>query len=806
MKTTLSFLLLFTFLVSCTMHSTENNDGSTNISQENTSKKSPKISKNKSKKNRTKKTFVFNATNKPLVDLINELASEKYLNIILPQGALAITAKINYQVKEKMTIDAAWNRTLDILALLGYTVRPEADDMLTVVKNDGPNNAREPFSVYIDSPLPLLPDTPEVIKALFYLTNLSIKISGNDLMALLKDMLSSNADIKMDPKTNALILTDKSINIKNVMKIIQELDQSGIRDSIEILPLYYTSAQVLDDLFNKQLLAPDQSIVTGNVSGNPSYFPKNTKIIGLERTNSLVIMGTPSGIDAVKDFIIKYIDRPLESGESILHVYELKYLNAIQFAPILQQIVTPGQRDQATGKVAGPQQYFKDVIVQAELVRKTELIQPTQPGGTPTGATQPIAEGAQIGGNRLIVAARKKDWVRIKKLIENLDKPQPQVAIEVLIVDLTLSKDKIAASQIRNKSGVHDTLAKNIDFQMANIGAPIVGQDVVGTTPAGDPVVEFAGGLMANLLQFFPNNPGTNLANDATPGSLIISLNDRINGVWGLFQVLNQFANTTILAQPFVVTTNHQQATVTIQEERLLPGDADTSNNAVAVKFETVVAGLTVDILPHISLTNNINLQVTVNLNQFNNNVSNNRNTRVVQTSANVGNGQILALGGLVRQNDNINITQLSPLSKIPIFGWLFKGEEKVTIKNNLMIFICPTVIEPRLQGGIDDYTEKKLAFTRSDIDDHLAFENLKDPITRWFFQPDKTYGERVIKDYTHAATHTENEKDEFYFNVIRPNMRKALANNDNTANPDAEKLKLLVMNEENPVLNVSSN
>lgn len=764
----------------------------------------PKISKKKLKNNRTKKKFTFNAINQPLVDIINELAAEKHLNIILPQGALAINAKINYQVKDKMTIDAAWDRVMDILALLGYSLRPESNNMLTIVKNDGPNVAREAFAIYMDVPLASLPNTTEVIKALFYLRNLSIKISGNDISALLKDMLSNNADIKIDSKTNALILTDKSINIKNVMKIIQELDQSGMRDSIEILPLYYTSAQVIDDLFNKQLLAADPNNPSGTASGGPSFFPKNTKIIGLERTNALVIMGTPNGIDAVKDFIIKYIDRPLESGESILHVYELKYLNAIQFAPILQQIVTPGQRDQATGKVTGPQQYFKDVIVQAELVRKTELIQPTQPGGTPTGATQPIAEGAQIGGNRLIIAARKKDWVRIKKLIENLDKPQPQVAIEVLIVDLTLAKDKIAAAQMRNKSGVHDTLAKNVDFQTANIGAPVVGQDVIGTTPEGDPLTVFAGGLMSNLLQFFPNNPTLNLASDATPGSLIISLNDRINGVWGLFQVLNQFANTTILAQPFLVTTNHQQATVTIQEERLLPGDADTSNNAVAVKFETVVAGLTIDILPHISLTNNINLQVTVNLNQFNNAVSNNRNTRVVQTCANVGNGQILALGGLIRNSDNINVTQLSPLSKIPIFGWLFKGEEKVSTKNNLMIFICPTVIEPRLQGGIDTYTEKKLDLTRSEIDSHLAFENLRDPITRWFFQPDKSYGERIMKDYTHAATHKEDEKDDFYFDVIRPNINKALAQNEpnNSETTDAEKLKLLVMNEENPLLN----
>ena len=46
-----------------------------------------------------------------------------------------------------------------------------------------------------------------------------------------------------------------------------------------------------------------------------------------------------------------------------------------------------------------------------------------------------------------------KDWIRIKTLIEELDKPQLQVAIEVLIVDLNLSRNKSLGSQIRNKSG-----------------------------------------------------------------------------------------------------------------------------------------------------------------------------------------------------------------------------------------------------------------------------------------------------------------------------------------------------------------
>ena len=116
---------------------------------------------------------------------------------------------------------------------------------------------------------------------------------------------------RKDDKTNALILTDKATNIKAVMRIIFELDKGGLRDKIEIIPLYYTSATLIENLFNTKLLAkPQQPGVGAGATPTPdqvSYFPKNTKIIGLPRNNTLVIMGTSYSIDLVRDFIIKYI-------------------------------------------------------------------------------------------------------------------------------------------------------------------------------------------------------------------------------------------------------------------------------------------------------------------------------------------------------------------------------------------------------------------------------------------------------------------------------------------------------------------
>ena len=94
----------------------------------------------------------------------------------------------------------------------------------------------------------------------------------------------------------------------------------------------------------------------------------------------------------------------------------------------------------------------KGVVVEAEEVKAVEVKTTTEEitleakgGYTPTGL------GAQqiiTGGNRLIVAALNDDWVKLRDLIETLDKPQPQVILEVLVLDILGTKQHIVAGYI----------------------------------------------------------------------------------------------------------------------------------------------------------------------------------------------------------------------------------------------------------------------------------------------------------------------------------------------------------------------
>ncbi len=736
------------------------------------------------------KKYTFNYQDVPLTDIINEWATENKLNVLLPQGSQAITTKIKYALPYKVTKEQFTEELYKLLEFAGYSWEVK-NNQLTIIKIDA-NTQREPLTLYINPMLEEIPDTGQVIQAIFYLSNLKVKDPNSPLDALLKGqtgMLSTNASLKVDEKTNALIIIDKANTIRAAMTIIRQLDLEGIPDAIEVLPLYYVQANYIETLF-KQLFTTTPQVATAPgtreaATKTSTYFPPNTKVLALNRTNTIVIMGSVRAIRIVKEFIIKYIDHPLDSGKSILHIYELQYLNAEESAPILQQLVNKKETGQAqTQAAAGPTRDFMDVIIEAEKTSITAAIAPTTAEGAPAAA---VSEGVQQGGNRLIIAARKKDWQRIKKLIEELDTPVPQVAIEVLVVDLSLNENKVLGDQMRNKSGFNSSLSNNINFQTANLAAPIIQPANNIINASGETVSSFpANALASNLLQFITDN--TNLANVATPGSLVISFNDpNGSGIWNVIQLLDKYTNNTILTQPFIVTTDNKQATISLSEDRLLEGGANTDGGAITVKNEYVTAATSIDILPTISVgTKNINLQLNITVNTFISN-ANNRASRLIQTNANVGDGEVLALGGLITTTDSVTEFDTPLLARIPLLGWFFKRRSKTRIKTNLMIFISPKIIQPRIGGGADTYTENKLCFVETQLQDEANFEDLRDPITRWFFKPNVNFAHDVIDDYV--------EQQASY--PIEP--KKV-----NVEKEQLKELKELIQGQDNPVLKLS--
>lgn len=701
----------------------------------------------------------INYVDEDILDIINDLSAKKDVNVIVPTGASALKVKVNFKLPYKETIDGAWDLLLTFLDMAGYAMLPK-NGMYIITKKTkevfDAKHARQPARLFIDTPPEQLDATDERITYLYYFTNIKVSEGGDGHIAeVAKKILPDQTFYKLDASNNSILLNGKSFDIKAFMELISQFDHIGYKEQIEFIELRYTSADNVARMFNDQILKTTQPKTSlarlrsdTKKPSEDSYFPESIKIIPYERRNSLVVLGRLQAIERVRDFIYKYIDVELESGQSILHVYKLQYLEAASFAKVLENIVKQGGATGGTGQskgtsAGGIEKFFKDVI-----------IIPDKP------SVQPKPNEMQYAGsNKLIIAARNDDWIRIKELIEKLDRPQPQVIIEVLIADLTLNDIRRLGAQFRNPAGI--PFPGQTSMQAAHLVNPVIQQDFSGGSASSH---TDATSLATDLIeQGIQNATGgdpsaltpasfTQNVLGASAGSAVLQMADDDGKTWSILKILNSFSYVKVLSHPHVVVTNNHKAKISGGQERKVQDQANPGGSGTTVQRKDIKATLDVEITPRISSNNEVVLNLNIDINEFSSAdaADGNRNIRKLTTSAYLKSGDVLALGGLVKTNMQDESTRTPILAHVPILGWLFKNRQENEDQTSLAVFITPTIIHPKLRSGIDDYTNMYTQIAKNHSQKEELFHGLKDPITRWFFGGEVESGKAVDEFMTH--------------------------------------------------------
>lgn len=711
----------------------------------------------KTKKNRQvdleQRTISFKYENENLVDIINSLAEQKKVNVIMSsKESDKVQGKVTIDVQEKITLEEAWQLLATILDSAGFSMIKEGD-WYEIIKNTK-TIGTEPLPLYIGVNPDKLPNADFRIRYIYYLTNLKIAAPNgnpnndqNEIYSILMRLLPENKEkspVFLDIATNSIIISEKANSIRSAMKVIEYLDKIELQEKMEIIKLRYLSAQVVADIFNKNIQARDPNRYALDLRApEATYFSQNVRIMPYDRMNAVLVLGKKQDIERIKDFIYKYLDVPLDSGQSILHVYQLQYLDAFSFAQTLKTIVTQQAKTQSAGQTApttGIDRYFDEVKIMADIGKE---IKAPSSLGTEAVATN---QGEYSGGNKLIIACTNDDWKRIKELIEELDIPQPQVIIEVLIADLTATQTRNLASMLRNPACL--PLPDSVNAQSAQIAGIITNPNPSGSIPAAGSAQSLS--IASDLMNQFNASPYNTVASSATAGTAMISYNDKNGQTWGIQQVLDSLNITNTLTNPHVIATNNTPTKILSQDERLVP-DAPVNINAGATTItrKWIKAPITVQVTPRISSAELVNLNLDISINNFQSssftfadaksgeNLA--INTRVVRTNSNVRSGDILVLGGLSRIDDTNGLTKTPVLGDIPILGYFFKNRNKAESKTTLTIFICPTIIQPRLRAGIGTYTNDYVTISKAFAKEGVLFDSLRDPITRWFFRDIET-------------------------------------------------------------------
>ena len=268
--------------------------------------------------------------------------------------------------------------------------------------------------------------------------------------------------------------------------------------------------------------------------------------------------------------------------------------------------------------------------------------------------------------------------LRIERLVKELDIPPAQVMIEGKIVE--------ASESFTRRVGVNWSLS----------GSPVViaggagrnGNDVRLTPTVGFNAVNQSAAQAQNAF-----------------GSLRIGALDFFGNLDATLSLAQADSLVRIISSPRVVTMNKEKAEISqkgqvISIQTIQPaggGDPITTPTRIDVELKLVVT-------PQITNEGSVVLEVDL-LRQFAgaavdvNGVERPINSRAAKTKVLVPNGQTAVIGGIYQSDENIGEIGTPGLKDIPVLGWLFKQKSTERIKNELLLFLTPRILNAKDQG-----------------------------------------------------------------------------------------------------------
>jgi type IV pilus assembly protein PilQ len=288
--------------------------------------------------------------------------------------------------------------------------------------------------------------------------------------------------------------------------------------------------------------------------------------------------------------------------------------------------------------------------------------------------------------NTLMVTDTPDRIEAIQKLVQDLDRPVRQVQIESRIV--------IASSDFAHAIGVRfGVTAYHNKRNILAIAGDGPGADLVNpaTDPNEDGLIDIPG---------FPERYNVNLpVADANAGSLGVSFLAG-NVLLDLeLTALEAEGDGEVISTPRVVTANQSEAF--IQQGVEIPYEQAASSGATAVQFKEAVLELRAT--PLITPDNRVQLELEIKQDTVGEIYQTGRggsvpsiDTRELNTSVLVNNGETVVLGGIFQDERNRQEDRVPYLSSIPVLGNLFKRRSNATKKRELLIFVTPTIVEDR--------------------------------------------------------------------------------------------------------------
>lgn len=523
-----------------------------------------------------------------------------------------------------------------------------------------------------------------------------IRLRHIDAMAAvetLRPLVSPQGSLTANRNANSLVVADFADNIRRIRALASSIDRDT--STSEVVALKNAGA--------REIAAALQALVPA--AGEGAQAP--VAIVPIDSSNAVALRGDQA---MVARFVSMARDLDMRAaGGTELRVYWLEHANAETLLPTLQQLVgggsDPAQKAGLPPASSSSSSSSGSGGGAAAPATTTASTAPT----TVSGAGGSIAtRGPAIvtryeGANAIIVAANADVQRMLGELIRQLDARRPQVLVEAIVVEI--------GDDAAKRLGVQFLLGgKNIPFAATSYGnaqpniltlggayaATKLTQD--STTFDGTTVVTQTSSALGSSLQ---EAAAASLLS-ATGGFAGFAGDIGKNTVFGaIINAVKSDTTSNLLATPHIVTLDNQAAKFLVgQEVPITTGEALSKNFDNA--FRTVQreeVGIKLEVTPQVNGAGEVKLFLRQEVSSVAGPVSSRNsdlilNKRSFETTLTVDDGQILAIGGLLNDDERKTIERIPLLSDIPLIGELFKSRSRSRAKTNLMVFIRPTILK----------------------------------------------------------------------------------------------------------------
>jgi general secretion pathway protein D len=521
----------------------------------------------------------------------------------------------------------------------------------------------------------------------------------------LRPLVSPQGSVTANRSANSLIIADYADNVRRMRGLIREIDQDI--STTRMVPLKNAGA--------REIAGALSALAGSQTGGQGGSAVGGVTVIAVDSGNALLLRGDSNGVSRLANLAMD-LDRRAASASEIRVIF-LQYADAAKLLPVLQQLV--GQ----AAEVA-PASTSSSSSGNAPGGGAAPAAPITVSSGAARAKGEPVVTRFE-GANAIIISGPADIQRTLGEVVRQLDTRRDQVLVEAIIVEISNDAARklgvqfllagkpgsgipFAATNYSNAAPNILTIAGAVGARQLDTTTTIVNGTTTTTTSSSATSDQLAQAAVSSIL-----SAGGGFAGFAnTIGK---------NAIFGaILNAVQSDTKSNILSTPSVLTLDNQEAKLLVgQEVPVTTGQALSSN--FENQFRTVQrqnVGIQLQVKPQINAGGAIKLYLKQEVSSVAGPVATGSsdlilNKREIETTVTVDDGEILALGGLLDDNERRTIERVPLLSDIPGLGQLFKSRSRSHVKTNLMVFIRPTIL--RSKADAEQLAAQRYGYIRAE-------------------------------------------------------------------------------------------